>query len=364
MFQRFFKKSNKKKENNSFFENELNTTTNISSNIKSSSSKLNLYTICNGTSCEFIQKWHKNVTPKKSALSDYGIIESHYFNDNNDNRKLFNDSNSIYLVSAKDSSIESAFIIYGNSDNDKRIIYPVPYTIKSDRKMINQITKSKRNYQSMKEKFGTNNNVNKYLGQNKFSSFSEYLPHHNVLLNWDYESSNINDYYSVNKNKFFELLLKIKSENPHIENVFLVCEAPFIITLINSVSNNKLVSSDLIEHTSMWLFKYETSKGIFKEKFNLKSRNKLYPLGRNHGKLQTFDDRIFFYQYKDIRVPLFYHNKSIKASYINPKYLTLCKVDTQMKINRVNSKPSINIERKDSSIKTILQKMKNNRFVS
>ncbi len=346
----FFKQ---KKNNNSITSNE-------NLNIE-----FNLYAICEGTSCEFIQKWHKNVNPKKSALSDYGILESHYFNDNIDNRKLFNDSNSIYLVSAKNSAIESSLIIYGNSDsNEKRVVYPVPFTVKSDRKLLNQITKSKRNFESMKEKFGKNNNVNKYLAQNKFGAFSEYLPHNNVSLNWDLKTSNVNDYYSVNKNKFFELLRIIKSQNPHIENVFIVCEAPFIVSLINSVSNNKMTQYDLIEHTSMWGFDCELSKGILRNKYDIKSRNKLYPLGRNHGRLLTFNDDTFYYKHKDINVPLFYVNKPIPLSFIDPKYLTLCKIISKS-VMKPNNKKSINNIHKQSSIKMILKEMeKGNRRIS
>ncbi len=361
MFNRFFKS---KKINNIEANTEFNTKQNIKPN--TSNLELNLYTICEGTSCEFIQKWYKNITPTKSALSDYGIIESYYFNDNVDNRKLFNDSNSIYLVAAKNSSIESSLIIYGNNDtNDKRTVYPVPFTVKAERKLINQITKSKHNIRSMKEKFGKNNNVNKYLAQNKFASFSEYLPHNNVLLDWNYESSNPNDYYSPNKNKFFDLLRIIKSANPHIENVFIVCEASFIVSLINSVSNNKMVSSDLLEHTSMWMFNCALTKGFFSNKYEIKRRNKLYPLGRNHGRLQTVDDDTFYYTYKDIRVPIFYFNKPVPLSFINPKYLTLCKIISKTIItkNKKNSQ-SINSERKDSSIKKILKKMQNNRPIA
>ncbi len=353
MFSRFFKSKS-----NNYLKNS-----NVSSNID-----LNLYAICEGTSCEFIQKWYKNITPKNSALSDYGIIESYYFNDNIDNRKLFNDSNSIYLVSAKNSCIESSLIIYGNNDsNEKRIIHSVPFTVKADRKLLNQITGSKHNVRMMKQKFGKNNNVNKYLAQNKFKSFTEYLPHNNVLLNWDFESSNPNDYFSVNKNKFFELLRIIKSKNPHIENVFIVCEAPFIISLINSVSNNKMMQSDLIEHTSMWVFNCELSKGILRNKYEIHSRNKLYPLGRNHGRLQTMNDDTFFYAHKDINVPLFYAHKAIPLTYINPKYLTLCKIVSKQvnsKNKKNEKKESSNVERKDSSIKKILKKMQTNTLVA
>lgn len=337
-----------KKKNNSI-KDDVNTNTHL---------ELNLYTICEGTSCEFIQKWHKNVTSKKSALSDYGIIESHYFNDNIENRKLFNDSNSIYLVAAKDSAIESSFIIYGNNDNnEKRIVYPIPFTVKSDRKRLNQITKSKRNFQSIKEKFGKNNNVNKYLAQNKFAPFSEYLPNNNVLLNWGFESSNVNDYYNVDKKKFFELLRIIKNKNPNIENIFIVCEAPFIISLINSISNNKMSETDFIEHTSMWNFHCKLLKGIIRNKYEIKSRSKLYPLGRNHGRLQTFDDA-FYYSYKDIKVPLFYAHKQFPLSFISPKYLTLCKIISKNII--ISNKKLTNIERKDSSIVKILRRMQNN----
>lgn len=249
-------------------------------------------------------------------------------------------------------------IIYGNSDhNEKRIVYPIPFTIKSDRTFINKITKSKRNLENMKETFGRNNNVNKYLGQNKFLSFSDYLPNNNVLLNWEeYKSSNVNDYYTLNKKKFFELLRNIINENPHIKNVFIVCEAPFIVSLINSVSNNKMVSSDLIEHTSMWSFKCELSKGgFFKNEYKIKRRNKVYPLGRNHGLLQTIEDNLYFYVYKDIKVPLFYTHKPIPLSFISPKYLTLCKI---MTTSILKNKEIKNIEPKQSSIKMMLEEIK------
>lgn len=319
--------------------------------------QLNLYVICEGTSCEFIQKYHKNVFEKSSALSDYGLIESYYFNNNPKNTSLFNDSNSIYLVSTKNSSIESSFIIYGNQNN--RTVYPIPYITNSN------FIQNKGDLRKIKEEFGSNQNVNNYLGQNKFGIFSEYLPTSNVLLNWEYESDKISNYYKMDLNKFFELIRKIKYKNPHIENIFVVSEAPFIASLINNVSKNKLSSKDVIEHSSMWLFKYKSSTGRFWGVINsIKSRNKLYPLGRNHGRLQTFNNSYYYY-YKDLRIPVFHYNKPIPTTYINPKYLTLCKIVKNMS----NSKKSVvNIERKDTlnrtGIQSELEKLKKNRPVS
>ncbi len=322
---------------------------------------LNIYVICEGTSCEFIQKWHKNIRPQKSALSDYGLIESYYFNNNPKNTSFFNDTNSIYLVSTKNSSIESSFIIYGNKNGDeKRTVYPIPYITN------NHFIQSKGDLRKIKEEFGTHNNVNNYLGQNKFGIFSEYLPTNNVLLNWNYESNKTNSYHKIDLNKFFELIGKIKGQNPHIENVFIVSDVAFILSLINNVSKNKLTSNDFIEHSSFWLFKYKCSVGRFwGTTHTIKSRNKLYPLGRNHGQLQTLDNKYFYY-YKDLRVPIFYYNKPIPALYIQPKYLTLCKIVKNIRTQSENNKKenSKNNERKNRSIIKILKQLKNNRFVS
>ena len=113
------------------------------SNNSKKNEDLNLYLICEGTSCEFIQKSFKNVISLKSSISDYGIIESYYFNNNPKNSSLFDDSNSIYLVTTKNSCIESSFIMYGNND-EKRIIYPIPYT--SNSRIMNEIMNESINH--------------------------------------------------------------------------------------------------------------------------------------------------------------------------------------------------------------------------
>lgn len=333
------------------------------SKVSSKNLNLNVYLICEGTSCEFIQKSFKSTTIKKSSVSDYGIIESYYFNNNGKNSSLFDDSNSIYLVTTKNSCIESSFIIYGNND-EKRTIYPIPYT--SNNKFI----QNKGDIRSIKDEFGDKNNIYNYLTQNKFSTFSDYLPNSDLILNWDYENTNnISNYNTINLSKFFELLRNIQNTNTNIKNVFLVTESECIATLINSVPSNKLTYKDSIEHTSMWLFKYKSTSGkLWGYKNIITSRNKLYPISRNHGRLSELNN-IYFYNYKNLRVPIFHYNKPIPLSYISPKYLTLCKI--MRNINRKKSllkkENEINIEnseRKHDSILKELKKLKNNKFIT
>jgi hypothetical protein len=334
------------------------------SKINNKNADLNIYVICEGTSCEFIQKSFQSVLPKKSSLSDYGIVESYYFNNNAKNVSLFDDSNSIYLVTTKNSCIESSFIMYGNND-EKRIIYPIPYTSN------NKIIQSKGDIRGIKDEFGDNENVYDYLTQNKFSTFSDYFPNSDLILNWEYENTNsISNYNSINVSKFLELLEYIKSKKTNIKNVFLVTEAQFIISLINSVPSNRLTYKDAIEHSSMWLFKYKSSSGrLWRNKSILTSRRKLYPIGRNHGRLNELNN-VYFYTYKNLRVPLFHYNKQIPLSYTSPKYLTLCKIirsvskSAFMNHSKTTSNKKINIERKHDSIKNELKKLKNNRLIS
>ncbi len=330
---------------------------------KSKNSDLNIYLICEGTSCEFIQKSFQNITPKKSSLSDYGIIESYYFNNNAKNTSLFDDSNSIYLVTTKNSCIESSFIIYGNND-EKRTIYPIPYTSN------NKIVQSKGDIRAIKDEFGDNENVYDYLSQDKFSLFSDYFPNSDLVLNWDYENTNsVSNYNTINVSKFLELLKEIKNKK-NIKNVFLVTESQFIISLINSVPSNKLTYKDSIEHTSMWLFKYKSNDTrLFGSKSIISSRRKLYPIGRNHGRLNELNN-VYFYTYKNLRVPIFHYNKSIPLSYISPKYLTLCKIIKNTRSTLFNetkkesNKKTVSNERKHDSIQNELKKLKNNRFIS
>lgn len=325
---------------------------------------LNVYVICEGTSCEFIQKSFKNIINRKSSLSDYGIIESYYFNNNVKNTSLFDDSNSIYLVTTKNSCIESSFIIYGNND-EKRVIYPIPYSSN------NNIIKEIGDIRAIKDEFGENENVYNYLTQNKFSTLSDYLPNSDLILNWDYENTNsARNYNSINVSKFLELLKNIKNTKTNIKNVFLVTEPQFIISLINSVPSNKLTYKDNIEHTSFWLFKYKESSGrLWGSKNMLTSRRKLYPIGRNHGRLNELNN-VYFYTYKNLRVPIFHYNKKIPISYISPKYLTLCKIAKKISKNNIQTKTTsnvknINIKRKHDSIENELKKIsKNNTFIS
>ena len=69
---------------------------------------VNLYLICEGTSCEFIEKSLGKRTSKRSCISDYGLIESYYFNRNYNNTKYFTDHNSLYFTSTKGSCVDSA----------------------------------------------------------------------------------------------------------------------------------------------------------------------------------------------------------------------------------------------------------------
>ncbi len=324
---------------------------------------INLYLICEGTSCEFINKSHPTKLHNHSSITDYGIFETHYFNNNPKNTRLFDDNNSIYLTCTQKSTIESAFFIYGNGE-EKRTLFPIPYTSNSN------FIRTKGDLRMLKEQLGINNNVNDYLNQSKFKSFSQELPSNNVLLNWNYESNSGSDYNKIDLKKFFELLNKIKSEKPQIEKFFLVTNPLFIAYFINNVAQNKLTNKDIIEHTSFWNFNcIINQKSIFGSNYKIKSRTKLYPLPHNHGRLQTYND-LYFYVYKEQNVPLFHYNKPFPLTYLNPKYLSLCRVFRKNNTSKLsNSSNSSNnsknkSNRKGSSLKKILQNIKNNKMIS
>jgi hypothetical protein len=327
-------------------------------------SKINIYLICEGTSCDFIEKSIKSkshISRYHSSISDYGLFESYYFNNNSNNTKYFNDDNSIYLTSTKHSCIDSALIIYGNN-NENRKLYPIPYTSRN--------IQSLSGLRNLMDEFGSEQNINNYIKQNKFSEFSSYLPSYNVRLDWTHKSSNVND-YTVSVKKFLDFIQKITEKEKNIENVFLVCEAPFIVNMMNLTSRNKYSSKDMIEHTSFWLFQYENTKQGFWNRLSAKitSRNKLYPLSRNHGLLQQYN-KIYFYLYKDLRVPLFHFDKPIPSNYLKSKYLSLCKSipnNNQRKDkikNEKKEKEEKEMSGNSNHLKKILQKMRVNKFSS
>ncbi len=323
--------------------------------------KLNIYLICEGTSCEFLEKYAKVSGSKKSSISDYGLIESYYFNRNSDNTEYFNDENSIYLTSTKGSTIDSSLIIYGGGEG--RRVFPIPYT--TNGKYIHSIS----DLRSLMDEFGLNKSVNKYMKQEKFDTFSSYLPSYNVELNWTFQSKNLSDYTQMNINKFLTFVHKLSQKSENLENIFLVCDAPFIIAMMNITHQNRYSYNDRIEHTSFWKFEFEVKKeGLWATNVpKIISRHKLYPLGRNHGLLQEYDD-LFFYIYKDLRVPLFYYNKSdnkpIPKIYLQSKYLTLCKgIRALPKVKSEEDKGKKVERRSNNTFKKTLQKIRLNQFM-
>jgi hypothetical protein len=326
--------------------------------------KINIYLICEGTSCEFVEKCAgiRTTTSKKSSISDYGLIESYYFNRNSDNTEYFNDNNSIYLTSTKRSCIDSSLIIYGNGGEGRRV-FPIPYTTNG------KYIQSMSDLRSLMDEIALNKSVNKYMKQNKFEPLSSYLPSYHVELNWTFQSKNISDYTRMNISKFITFVHKLIEKNEDIENIFLVCDAPFIISMMNITNQNKYSTiNDMIEHTSFWKFEFEIKKeglwGSYVPKIT--SRHKLYPLGRNHGLLQQYDD-LFFYIYKDLRIPLFHHNKPIPKNYLESKYITLCKsIRGKEKVGQKNESKSNKqkiVRTSNNTFKKTLQKIRLNQFM-
>lgn len=205
--------------------------------------KINIYLICEGTSCEFIEK---SIGTKKSHISDYGLIESYYFNNNNNNTKHFDDQNSLYMVSTKQSAIDSALVIFGNG-RENRKLFPIPYAASG------RYIRSFSDLRILMDELGTNQNVNNYIKQSKFEALSSYLPSYNVELNWAFKSNTISDYSSMNVSKFLTFVHKLAEKDEHIQNIFLVCEASFIIAMMNMTNRNRYSSNDFIEHTSLAL---------------------------------------------------------------------------------------------------------------
>lgn len=280
---------------------------------------VNIYLICEGTSCEFIEKsmGKKSLRPH-SSISDYGLIESYYFNRNSNNTKYFTDNNSLYLTSTKGSCIDSALIIFGNTQGTRKL-YPIPYTTGG------KYIRSQSDLRYMIDEIGTNENVNNYMAQNKFAPYASYLPTYHVQVDWSYKSEHISDYTSMSVSKFMTFVKDLMEKNPEMENIFLVCDAAFIVSMMNHTNRNRYTTLDMIEHTSFWGFRYEIAKSGFFGTIvpKLRTRNKLYPLARNHGLLQQYNE-LYFYVYHDLRVPLFHHNKPVPKNYLKPKYLTLC----------------------------------------
>jgi hypothetical protein len=166
------------------------------------------------------------------------------------------------------------------------------------------------------------------MAQPKYASLTEFLPTPNVRLDWEMYVDSLGAYQSHQIPQFLRMISEYRKAPAQgsgpIDRVFLVCEPEFIVAMMNTVSGNRFTQQDLIEHSSFWSFDVEEKGTLFGgTKHAIKSRHKLYPLLRNPGYLHTFD-RLFYYLYKDIKVPLFQHNRLIPRSYLNPKYLTLC----------------------------------------
>ncbi len=299
---------------------------NNSANQRNSKNKFTLYLICEGTNCEFVEKSLKMgrlsaPSAAQSGISDYGLIESFYFNHNTRNTDHFDDSRSLYLVTTNPSCIDSALVMYAGQGTNTggRVVHPVPYTNASSR-----YTRTKSQVRSIIDTFGKNSNVNNYMAQPKYASLTEFLPQPNVRLSWSmYLDDSVSAYQSAQIPQFLRMI-SVHRQTESIDRVFLVCEPEFIVAMINMVSGNRFTQQDLIEHSSFWSFEIEEKSTLFGgTKHVIKSRHKLYPLLRNPGYLHTFD-RLFYYLYKDIKVPLFQHNRLIPRSYLQPKYLTLC----------------------------------------
>jgi hypothetical protein len=297
---------------------------------KVNKSKFTLYLICEGTSCEFVEKSMRgrlSATPSssQSGISDYGLIESFYFNHNTRNTDHFDDSRSLYLTTTKPSCIDSALVMYAgapsNSSSSGRQVHPVPYTNTSSRH-----TRTKSQLRSMIDTFGKNSNVNNYMSQPKYASLTEFLPMPNVRLDWSMYVDSLGAYQSAQISAFLRMISERRTQSHSVpaDRIFLVCDAEFIVAMINMVSGNRFTQQDLIEHSSFWSFDIEEKSSLFGgTKHVIRSRHKLYPLMRNPGYLHTFD-RLFYYLYKDAKVPLFQHNRLIPRSYLQAKYLTLC----------------------------------------
>ncbi len=311
---------------------------NQTQNQNQNQNKFTLYLICEGTTCEFVEKSMKmgrlssSPSVTQSGICDYGLIESFYFNHNTRNTDLFENNRSLYLVATKPSAIDTALIVYAGdtSGSSPRRVYPVPYANASSR-----YTKTRSQIRSIMDMFGKNSDVNNYMAQPKYSSFTEFLPLPNVRLDWSITQndrySSLGAYQSPQVASLLAMIQEYRDSQSQgqgqgqvIDRVFLVCEPELIMAMINMVGGNRFTQQDLIEHTSMWAFQIEAKRSFFGGvKHMVKSRNKLYPLMRNPGYLHTFD-RLFYYLYKDAKVPLFQYNRLIPASYLQPKFLTLC----------------------------------------
>ena len=299
----------------------------MASNTPENKSKFTLYLICEGTPCDLVEKSMKmgrSSTPVSSGsggICDYGLIESFYFSHNTKNTDHFDDAISHYMVTTKPSAIDSALIMYAGTSPDRRV-YPVPYTNTNSK-----YTKSKSQIRAIMDMFGQNTNVNNYMSQPKYSSFTEFLPRPNVALDWSMTTSeeSASAYQSAQISRFLKMISEYRETEAGKQKsrYFLVCEPEFIVAMINMVSGNRFTQQDLIEHSSFWSFDIHIKSGFFGTSHSVKSRRKLYPLMRNPGYLHTFD-RLFYYLYKDAKVPLFQYNRLIPQSYLRPKYLTLC----------------------------------------
>ena len=297
----------------------------MASNSVQNRSKFTLYLICEGTPCDLVEKSMKmgrSSTPASSGgICDYGLIESFYFSHNTKNTDHFDDAISHYMVTTKPSSLDSALIMYAGTSSDRRV-YPVPYTNTNSK-----YTKSKSQIRAIMDMFGQNANVNNYMSQPKYASFTEFLPRPNVALDWSMTSSeeSASAYQSPQISRFLKMIAQYREteEGKQKTRFFLVCEPEFITAMINMVSGNRFTQQDLIEYSSFWSFDIQVKSGFFGSSHSVKSRRKLYPLMRNSGYLHTFD-RLFYYLYKDAKVPLFQYNRLIPQSYLRPKYLTLC----------------------------------------
>jgi hypothetical protein len=312
--------------------------------------EISIYLICEGTSCSHIRKSLARArginlsAGPMNPLSDFGIIESNYFERNTENTKhMKDDGSSIYMASAKMSAIDTALIAFGNSS--QRDLYVVPYT--SDDSYI----QSKNDYGLLVDTFGMSDDADRYIQQNKFSELSSYMPSSTVSLNWSIRPYLYSAFHTIHVGNFIKLIQTMKKKSPEIESVFLVCPMRFIVAMMNAVRGSGYnPQKDVIENTSFWKFTCSLQQGLLFRPV-VKDRYKMYPLSRNTGSLKS-QGGFFYYVYQDEKVPVFRETMSVPAKYLSSRFLTLCPPAIQRHIAQrknvnVSRSRSRNMERKN-----------------
>lgn len=270
-----------------------------------------------------------------SRLTEIGMKELFISQDNNNNNKLFKETNIVY-TSLDFDAIESAIILFQKNKN--LTICPLPYSTNKT------VVKNAKTLDIFKKKFGMNTNITdlkEYWKTNNINkNFISIKDDLSLKIDWQYIpsnyasfGSNINYYFENFKNKLNEIYSK--SSN----NIFFICNNKFIVKTLSNISKYSKIKynskRDIIENSSIWEIN-----------INNNEYNKYYPTKHNYGSLK-------FNQLNN-------NNENYSYNFINKKFILFNTLkDIEFKYLQNMRFDNISLNKKDLITK-IINKFKEN----